>query len=244
MAVGFDSVRSTTPRPLADSWDALVEVLSVHAVRERKQDGNLWSPVTYAPGARRGLAGVETVECFVLDLDDVPLDAVCERLRGLAYVAYSTWSFAGTSGVHVVVPLAEPCDAWEWESVWDACFERFGSVGDSACRDASRIYYRPQRAEGAPSFVEVGEGDHLDVSSLSVSRPRWRERSRRARGTVTSKRDTTTPYFLSEEWWNEPQDLSRFEGKSKQEVAQLLLEEFQDLRRILREIEADADAKV
>ncbi|NDF99223.1 MAG: hypothetical protein EB101_09925 [Chitinophagia bacterium] len=130
--------------------------------------------------------------------------------------------------------------------MWDACFERFGSVGDSACRDASRIYYRPQRAEGAPHFVEVGEGDHLDVSSLSVSRPRWRERSRRARGTVTSKRDTATPYFLSEEWWNEPQDLSRFEGLSDTEKARVLLEEFQELRRTLRLIadDLDADAKV
>ena len=240
MAVGFDSVKSVTPRPLADSWDALVEVLSVHAVRERKLDGNLWSPVTYAPGARRGLAGVESVECFVIDLDAVPLDAVRERLRGLAYVAYSTWSFAGSSGVHVVVPLAEPCDAWEWESVWDACHERFGSVGDSACRDASRIYFRPQRADGAPHFVEVGVGDHLDVASLNVTRPRWRERPRNTRTRSTTRRATTPDYF-SEAWWNEPQDLSRFEGKSKQEVAQMLLDEFRALRPHLF---TDDDAKV
>jgi len=41
---------------------------------------------------------------------------------------------------------------------------------------------------------------------------------------------------LSEEWWNEPQDLSRFAGKSEKQVAGMLLEE---LRRIRAELEAE-----
>ena len=229
MAVGFDSVRSVTPRPLADSWEALVGVLSVHVERERKQDGNLWSPVSYVPGARRGLAGVDTVEAFVLDLDDVGLDVVRPRLNGLAYVAYSTWSFGGTSGVHLVVPLAEAVDAWEWESVWDACFASFGSVGDSACRDASRIYYRPQHAPGAPHFVEVGEGDRFNVATLDTKRPRTHTpRPRRRPRSTTGKR--SEPYYLSEAWWNEPADLSRFEGKTEKETLELLYAEWQVLK--------------
>ncbi len=54
MAVGLDSVKSVKPRPLAETWEALVEVLSVHVERDAKQDGNLWSPVTYHEGATRG----------------------------------------------------------------------------------------------------------------------------------------------------------------------------------------------
>jgi hypothetical protein len=229
VAVGFDSVKATQPRPLASTWDELVAVLGVHEVRDRKQDGNLWSPVTYLPGARRGLAGVATVEQFVLDLDDVPLDAVRERLDGLAWCAYSTWSFDGASGVHVVVALSQPVDAWEWDSVWDACRARFGGVGDSACRDASRIYYRPQRTPGAPCFVERGVGVPLDVASLDVSRPRaLRERRVARRAAVPVRRPR---YWQDEAWWNEPQDLSRFAGKSQQEIAGMLLDEFQELRR-------------
>ena len=236
MAVGFDSVRSVKPRPLADSWEALVEVLSVHVERGAKQDGNLWSPVVYAPGATRGLAGVEKVEAFVLDLDDAPLDAVRPKLAGLEWFAYSTWSFSGSSGVHVVVPLVEPVDAWEWESLWDACFAFVGGVGDSACRDASRIHYRPQHAKDAPHFTEHASGDRLDVASLSASRPRHvaRPRKRPARSDARTQRDV--PHYLSEEWWNEPQDLSRFAGKSEKEVAGMLLEE---LRRIRAELEAE-----
>lgn len=229
MAVGFDSVRSVKPRPLADSWEALVDVLSVHVERERKQDGNLWSAVSYLPDATRGLAGVDKVEAFVLDLDDVGLDAVRERLSGLAFVAYSTWSFCGTSGVHVAVPLAESVDVWEWESVWDACFDFFGRVGDSACRDASRIFYRPQHAPGAPHFVEVGEGDRLDVSKLNVTRPRYATQRRRT-SRPTQRRTSAEPAFLSEAWWNEPADLSRFEGKTKKETLELLCAELEVLK--------------
>lgn len=239
MAVGFDSVRSVKPRPLADSWEALVAVLGVHVERERKQDGNLWSPVTYAPGATRGLAGVETVEAFVLDLDDVPLDAVRPRLDGLEWVAYSTWSFSGSSGVHVVVPFSEPVDVWEWESVWDACFAFFGGVGDSACRDASRIYYLPQHAKDAPHFTEHGRGNRLEVASLSTSRPSHVARPRKRRARRDTAKHGGLPPYLSEAWWNEPQDLSRFEGKSEQEKARMLLEEFRELRALLSRIDAE-----
>ncbi len=229
MAVGFDSVKSVKPRSLADSWEALVDVLSVHVERDAKQNGNLWSPVTYHEGSTRGLAGVDKVEAFVLDLDDVGLDAVRERLNGLAYVAYSTWSFCGTSGVHVVVPLAEAVDVWEWESVWDACFDFFGRVGDSVCRDASRIFYRPQHASGAPHFVEVGEGDRLDLSKLNVTRPRYATQQRRT-SRPTQRRRGGEPAFLSEAWWNEPADLSRFEGKSEREALEMFYDEWQVIK--------------
>jgi len=213
-----------------------VEVLSVHVERGAKQDGNLWSPVVYAPGATRGLAGVESVEAFVLDLDDAPLDAVRPKLAGLEWFAYSTWSFSGSAGVHVVVPLVEPVDAWEWESAWDACFAFVGGVGDSACRDASRIYYRPQHAKDAPHFTEHARGDRLDVSSLATSRPRAVTRAGKRPARRGKQKEGRVPDYLSEEWWNEPQDLSRFAGKSEKEVAGMLLEE---LRRIRAELEAE-----
>lgn len=44
------------------------------------------------------------------------------------------------------------------------------------------------------------------------------------------------PEFLDESWWNEPQDLSRFEGKTEREVATMLLAEFREIRA---KIEAD-----
>lgn len=230
MAVGFDSVKSVKPRPLAETWEALVEVLSVHVERDAKQHGNLWSPVSYHEGATRGLAGVDKVSAFVLDLDDVGLDAVRQRLNGLAFVAYSTWSFNGTSGVHVAVPLAEAVDVWEWESVWDACFDFFGRVGDSVCRDASRIFYRPQHAEGAPHFVEVGQGDRLTLAQLNVTRPRYETKPRTTRRRHPRGETVKPVPYLSEAWWNEPADLSRFEGKTERESLEMFKSEWQVLK--------------
>jgi len=170
VAVGFDSVASVQPYPLTETWDALVAVLKVHREQESKEDGNLWSPVSYHDGATRGLGGVDKVEAFVLDVDEVGLAALRPRLNGLAYIAYSTWSFGSLSGINVVVPFAQAVAVWKWSAMWGVCHDYFGRLGEVSCRDASRIFYRPHHAVGAQYFVEVGCGDYLEPPSRHRNR--------------------------------------------------------------------------
>lgn len=222
-AVEFRRITDTEPRPFASSWQQLADRLSVHRVTTDKRTGRLWSPVTYLPGSRRSIAGVERVNAFVLDLDDTPLDDVRPKLDGLSWLAYSTFSFDGVAGCHLAVELADPVSVWEWETAWDALFVFFGEVGDRACRDCSRAFYQPQRRPDAPSFFEIHDGRPLDAHSVPALRPRPR-----------TERKTTPArggrWWQDEAWWNEPQDLSRFEGKTQQEIATMLLAEFRQLR--------------
>jgi hypothetical protein len=224
-AVEFRRITDTEPRPFASSWEQLADRLSVHRVTTDKRTGRLWSPTTYRPGSRRSIAGVEQINAFVLDLDDTPLDTVRPKLDGLSWLAYSTYSYNGVTGCHLAVELADPVSVWEWETAWDALFVYFGEVGDRACRDCSRAFYQPQHPPGAPSFVERHDGRPLDAHSVPALRPRPRPE----RKTTTPRR--TRNVWQDESWWNEPQDLSRFEGKTQQEIAGMLLDEFQELRR-------------
>ena len=229
-AVKFTSVRNTTPRPLAASWPDLVAALSVHVERADKLAGELWSPVAYCEGARRSLAGVDRVFAFVADLDGHDLAEVMPHLDGIAHVAYTTHSHRpGEPAWHLVVPLAEPVDAERWPAVWYALDRRFGGIADHACRDASRAYFMPQHSPGEAFAVVVGEGEPIEVPAVSAAPPPVRREAGRR---VVPRRGK--PEYLSEAWWREPVDLSRFEGKSKAEVARMLLAEFEELRVKLR----------
>jgi hypothetical protein len=231
VAVRFASVRDTTPHPLAATWPQLVAALSQHTERADKLRGALWSPVSYCEGARRSLAGVDRVHYFVADLDGQDLAEVMPRLDGLAFIAYTTHSHrAGEPAWHLVVPLAEPVDAERWPAVWHALDLRLGGVADHACRDCSRAYFMPQHAPGAAFEVVVGEGAPIEVPAVSG------EPVRRKAGRRVEPRRSRPPY-LDEAWWREPQDLSRFAGKSQAEIATMFLAELRELRA---RIEPDA----
>jgi hypothetical protein len=236
IAVRFASVRRTEPQPLAASWPELVAALSEHVERADKLAGALWSPVSYCDGARRSLAGVDQVFAFVADLDGHDLAEVLPYLDGIAHVAYTTHSHRpGEPAWHLVVPLAEPVDAERWPAVWYALDRRFGGLADHACRDASRAYFMPQHAPDAPFAVVVGDGEPIGVPAVSAAPPPVR----RAYGKRVEPR-RSRPAWLDEAWWHEPQDLSRFEGKTKREKLEMLYAEFQDLRRTLGLTHTDA----
>jgi hypothetical protein len=171
------------------------------------------------------------VSAFVADLDGHHLAEVMPRLDGLAFIAYTTHSHrAGEPAWHLVVPLAEPVDAERWPAVWHALDLRLGGVADHACRDCSRAYFMPQHAPGAAFEVVVGEGAPIEVPAVSG------EPVRRKAGRRVEPRRSRPPY-LDEAWWREPQDLSRFAGKSQAEIATMFLAELRELRA---RIEPDA----
>jgi len=233
-AVRFASVKRTEPAPLASSWSELVAALSHHTERAEKVRGALWSPVSYCDGARRSLAGVDRVFAFVADLDGHNLSVVRPHLDGLAFVAYTTHSHrVDEPSWHLVVPLAEPVDAERWPAVWYALDRRFGGVANHACRDCSRAYFMPQHSPGEAFEVVVDDGAPIDVPAVAG------EPVRRVAGKRATPR-RSRPYWLDEAWWNEPQDLSRFEGKSEREVLEILGRELRaTLDKIKAEIAAD-----
>lgn len=235
IAVRFASVKRTQPAPLAGSWPELVAVLSEHAENADKLAGALWSPVSYLDGARRGLAGVDRVFAFVADLDGHDLSEVLPMLDGVAFIAYTTHSHrVGEPAWHLVVPLAEPVDAEAWPATWIALDRRFGGFADHACRDCSRAYFLPQHAPGAVFEVVIGDGEPMAVPVVSGVEPVRRVAGKRAEPRRNPNR------VLDESWWNEPADLSRFDGMTERETLQALYAEWQVLKaKILADIEAD-----
>jgi hypothetical protein len=230
IATWFASLKHTTPQPFAATWDELCALLSQHRVAESKHAGSLWSPAVYTPGARRGIAGVDSLSVFVADLDGESLDALLPRVDGLDWIATTTWSHTPDDPHwHFVLRLDRSVAADDWRATWRALHAHLGIVGDPQTSDASRIYFMPQHAPGAAFEVVVGEGAPIKVPAVS-GEPVRRKAGRR----VEPRR--SRPRFLDEAWWREPQDLSRFAGKSQAEKAAMLLAEFRELRA---RIEAD-----
>lgn len=239
MAVTFSSVKSVQPVSVAGGWDGLRSLLSAHAERENKFDGFLWSPVTYRPNRTRSLNGVESVSCFVADLDGESLSAVLPRLQGFAFHAYTTWSHAlENEHWHLVIPLSEPVEAWRWRSVWARMHAELGIVGDPSCCDASRIYFAPQHPSGSEFQFCSADGDiyktpivtpleNDERSARIVSVP---QSAKRARG------QSVGVEFLSESWWSEPVSISRWDGLEGKELYSAMLDEWNELIGNLQEL--------
>ena len=232
MAVTFSSVKSVQPAPVAGGWDGLRSLLSAHAERENKFDGFLWSPVTYRPNRTRSLNGVESVSCFVADLDGESLSAVLPRLEGFAFHAYTTWSHTPESEHwHLVIPLSDPVESWRWRSVWARMHADLGIVGDPSCCDASRIYFAPQHANGSEFEFVSADGEFYktpsvtplesDERSAQIASPN--RNAKRARGSNVGAD------YLSESWWKEPVDISRWDGLEGKELYSAMLDEWNEL---------------
>jgi hypothetical protein len=227
MAVRFARITDTRPQPFAASWPELVAQLEHHAERADKRRGPLWSPVTYHPGAGRGLAGVDRVWCFVADLDGEPFAPIRARIGDLAWIAYTTHSHRpGAERWHLVMPLATEVPADSWRTVWASLHARFGIVGDPSTSDPSRAWYLPQHAPGH-SFTTITNAGELVRPDLAQLAPASRTRTTRAR------RHRATRYAhpaLDPAWWREPVDLSPYEGLSKAEKLVVMRRRWEELK--------------
>lgn len=229
-AVRFDYVKSVIPKPFAGSWVQLSCRLCIRKETHRKEQRALWSPVIYAPGTTRGNRNVEAVTCLVVDMDGESFDHA--RLDGLEWFAYTTWSHRpNDEHWHLVLPLKDPVPAHRWGEVWTRLHERINVVGDPATKDPARIFYLPQYPIGKIGWStrKFGHGEFLDaeLDELFVPPPSHMARMPR---TVES-RPRKVRYWEDESWWNEPQDLTRFTGLTKPQIAGKLLTEFRDLRK-------------
>ena len=227
-AVKFDNVKSNRPKTFAISWQGLSGLLQISVPNADKTQRELWSPVVYHEGTTRGNTNVEYVTCLVVDMDGEAFDHA--KLDGLEYLAYTTWSHtADDQHWHLVLPLAEPVPADCWYEVWTRLHERINVVGDPQTKDPARIFYRPQHKPLTTPDIKIGFGKFLDPELHDVIGGR----TFRAPMPRTQRTEKTDRYWKSEAWWNEPVDVSRFEGLSEKQIALKLLDELREVRKTL-----------
>jgi len=224
-AVKFHDIKSNQPRNFAISWNGLSALLTISVPNSDKTQRELWSPVTYFPNTTRGNRNVDQVTCLVVDMDGEAFDHA--KLDGLEYLAYTTWSHTDDDEHwHLVLPLAYPVPAYRWHEVWTRLHERINVVGDPQTKDPARIFYRPQHKPLATPRLKMQSGEYIDPQldqpfvANAVRRPNPRA--------YQSKKKH---YWEDEAWWNEPQDLSRFNGMTKPQIAAALLLELRELRK-------------
>ena len=229
-AVKFDDLKTIRPKQFAISWLGLESLLTISVPNADKTKRDLWSPVEYYHLSTRGNRNVKNVTCLVVDMDGESFDYA--KLDGLEYLAYTTWSHQpDDEHWHLVLPLAKPVPGHMWSEVWVQLLEQINVAGDPQTKDPARIFYRPQHRPGVVPGFKRQHGAWLDPGDISVFTGRRFYPSPRT--TTSSPRHR----YWDEAWWNEPQDLSRFNGMTTQQIAVKLRAEFADLRKSLSHTE-------
>lgn len=157
-----------------EDWGGVVELLERegYETHSKKDAAPLFAPYTLRPGERRHDSSVKELNALVLDFDKATseeLDAVFDGLnaRGLAWLAYET--FRSRLPVldkktqqtdtrerwRVIVPLATPVPAKNWNGFWKAAQADLAPKADPQDKDLSRAYYLPARAPDAPEVCAV-----------------------------------------------------------------------------------------
>jgi hypothetical protein len=230
MASRFKYLRDVKPQVFATTWQELRQALSKHVEREDKTRGSLWSPAVYKQGAKRGNAGVESLWCFVADLDGQSLQRAQRSLSRLTYLAYTTYSHReGDEHWHVVIPLSRSVSADEWQDVWVWANSSLGLNADEKTCDPARIFFEPQHAKGNPFAFVANDGKLL--TPPKQSNPSIRSRAtQRGQGS----RSASLKYLMSEEWWNAPIDMSQYDGMTQEEIHRDMQREWAALRARMR----------
>ncbi|MCA9488760.1 MAG: hypothetical protein KC621_02525 [Myxococcales bacterium] len=157
----FTNVWDVAPKRVRCSVGGLVRALTTFPVLQVPDKRSLpaWSPATFVPRAPRRADTVLSVGCLVFDVDEGDPDAAFARWPGLLAVMHTTWSHrSGSPRYRLVLPLARPVPAQLWSHAWAKAAARTPEA-DPACKDPSRLYFRP--AVPAPgvlhdSRVQVG----------------------------------------------------------------------------------------
>lgn len=166
--VRFGNAKDNDPKPasVAD-WSTLGNALTQHNVWANK-DGAAWSPCTYAPGAKRGNAGVTAITVAVFDLDHLSsaqLREIVARVQAteLAFAVHSTFTHAPPNDcrVRLIIPLCAPIDPNAWASYVRAqLLERIGNPPiDESAKDPARLFYLPaKRSADSPKIAIWRDG--------------------------------------------------------------------------------------
>ncbi|MCA9493733.1 MAG: hypothetical protein H6736_21145 [Alphaproteobacteria bacterium] len=170
----FANVWDVAPKRTRCTVGGLVRALTTFPVFQVPDKRSLpaWSPATFAPGAPRRADTVLAVGCLVLDVDEGDPEAAFEAWPGLLAVTHTTWSHSSERPRYrLVLPLARPVPARLWGQAWAWASSR-AVEADPACKDPSRLYFRPAVAStDAPHSARFQGGALLDLVGLLPDEP-------------------------------------------------------------------------
>lgn len=211
-----------------------VDLLHHHKERQQKQDGDLYSPVTYGYRKPRGNANVTHIHAFVADLDGQGFDQA--KLDRFEYCAYTTWSHRDDDPHwHVVIPFSEPVPAEWWHIVWQETVARLRLPVDQACKDPARMFYLPQHGAGSPFEVRYHGGRFVDPTINDITQPARIFKAPVERTGVTKPREAFE--WMREDFWTRPKNMSRYEGMTKREALLLIYDDLGRLEKAVRDSE-------
>lgn len=148
------------------------------------KNGPAWSPVSYAPGATRGNAGVTEVHVLVIDLDHVhpvALENALQKLEPYKRIVHASHSDNPQDRcLRGVLALSRPVPGADWPRFWRAVIPHLGLEADKQTKDQSRLFFLPSRpadaagdeVDGTGYTYEVADGAVIDVDAiLSLAPP-------------------------------------------------------------------------
>jgi len=143
----FDGKNDATPKETRWTLPQLITELSTFRIG--KKDGKLFSSAKFKQ-KRRAKENVIELSLFVGDLDhDITIDWVAEKLRQLDAMSVLHTTYSHQQDAHrcriAIVPV-EPIPESEHENLWRRMNEYFEGKLDPACKDASRMFYLPAKA--------------------------------------------------------------------------------------------------
>ena len=170
----FDNENDNIPQQHQHTWSEVCRRFNKSQLRSKKPGTPTWSPTRYKPDATRGNAGVESISCAVIDIDNgTPLQDVLAKIDGYAYLAHSSFRHTEEHPKYrVILPLKTPSLVAQWPGHWTRINYWLGGINDPATKDAARLYFIPCHPQGAMHFVKIGEGKLLDIDELPELPPK------------------------------------------------------------------------
>ena len=118
-----------------------------------------------------------------------------------------------------------------WEEVWYETHERLGLKGDPATKDPARIFYLPRHEAGQPFRTHHSGWRFLDPTITDIAAPTRTFSTPNIRSTRQVKSGKWARIVTDPKWWDQPVDLSQYDGMTQQEIHRDMQREWADLRK-------------
>lgn len=151
---------------------AKAEALRTDRRREAKRDLRLWSPALYREGwPERGSDGVTHISCLVMDHDrPMRIQDAIAPFSDHFLLWHSTWSYTHEHPkFRVILPLAAPVPAAQWDALWTWAYKESGGEIDRAMSGPGTTYALPATPGiDAPRDAGSLAGPLLDPLRLGI----------------------------------------------------------------------------
>lgn len=141
----FENSRCVTPKQGELRMAAFEHVIG-------QKDGPAYSLCLYRPGTTRRKKNIAYVTGVGFDYDGLKGEeenATLSAWEGLKYEALMHTTYSNTpvqTHFRVIVPFSAPAHPAQLPLAWDELNRATGGLADSACRDASRLFFFPRVA--------------------------------------------------------------------------------------------------